>query len=73
MRAEIIAVGTELLIGQIPNTNAQQISLALAQIGVDVLHHSVVGDNEGRIAEAIKTALGRSDAVIITGGAWADS
>lgn len=68
MRAEIIAVGTELLIGQIANTNAQDISEALASIGVDVLHHIVVGDNEDRIAEAIKTALHRSDAVIITGG-----
>src|SRR5437870_2254761 len=68
MRVEIIGVGTEILLGQIANTNAQWISERLAEIGVDVLHHHVVGDNEERIAEAFRLALSRSDAVIATGG-----
>lgn len=68
MRAEIVGVGTELLLGQIANTNAQHISKALANIGVDVYFHTVVGDNLDRMAETISSALERSDAVIITGG-----
>ncbi|HZK51709.1 MAG TPA: competence/damage-inducible protein A, partial [Actinomycetota bacterium] len=68
MRAEVIGVGTELLLGQIANTNAKAISTALATIGVDVLWHTAVGDNLGRIEAAISTATDRSDAVIITGG-----
>lgn len=68
MRAEIIAVGTELLLGQIANTNAKTISEGLAGIGVDVMFHTVVGDNEERIAATIAQALERSDVVIITGG-----
>ena len=68
MKAEIIAVGTELLLGEIVNTNAQFISVALSRIGVDVLYHTVVGDNEERIAEEIARALSRSDVLIITGG-----
>lgn len=68
MRAEVIGVGTEILLGQICNNNAQWISGRLAEIGVDVLHHQAVGDNEERIAEAFGTALGRADVLIITGG-----
>jgi len=68
MRVEVVAVGTELLLGQIVNTNAQTISQELAEIGVDVLFHVTVGDNEQRIADVIGEAFGRSDAVIITGG-----
>lgn len=68
MRAEIIGVGTEILLGQIANTNAQWISQRLAEIGVDVLHHQVVGDNVPRIAEAIVLAVSRADAVLVTGG-----
>jgi nicotinamide-nucleotide amidase len=68
MNAEIVGIGTELLLGQIANTNAQRISQALATIGVDVFRHVVVGDNLGRVAETIKTATQRSDVVIITGG-----
>lgn len=68
MRVEVVAVGTELLLGQISNTNAQTISQHLASIGVDVMFHVVVGDNEERIAQVIKDALDRSDAIIITGG-----
>lgn len=68
MRAEVIGVGTELLLGQIANSNAQWISERLAEIGVDVLHHHVVGDNLDRIVEAFREAAGRADVVISTGG-----
>lgn len=68
MRAELVGVGTELLLGQIPNTNAQKISAALAAIGVDVYFHTVVGDNMERIHEVLERAVDRSDVVIVTGG-----
>jgi nicotinamide-nucleotide amidase len=68
VRAEIVGIGTELLLGQIANTNAQWMSERLAGIGVDVLHHQVVGDNLDRIAAAFSLALSRSDVVIATGG-----
>src|SRR5699024_6431944 len=66
--AEIISVGTELLLGQIANTNAQWISKQLAQEGVNVLYHKVVGDNLNRVEESFKQAGKRSDVIIITGG-----
>ena len=68
MRAELVAVGTELLIGQIANTNARWISERLAELGIDVLHHQVVGDNADRIVSSIRLAASRSDVVIVTGG-----
>ncbi|MGH2788789.1 MAG: competence/damage-inducible protein A [Actinomycetota bacterium] len=68
MDAEIIGVGTELLLGQIANTNAQTISQALARAGINVFFHTAVGDNAGRMGEVIRSAQTRSDAVIITGG-----
>jgi nicotinamide-nucleotide amidase len=68
MRAEIVAVGTELLLGQIANTNAQWISEQLAASGVDVLRHQAVGDNHERVVEAILIAASRSDVVIVSGG-----
>jgi nicotinamide-nucleotide amidase len=68
VKAEIVGVGTELLLGQIANTNARTISEALAPAGVDVLFHTVVGDNEARIADALAAALARVDVVITTGG-----
>jgi nicotinamide-nucleotide amidase len=68
VRAEVVGIGTEILLGQIANTNAQHISQRLADIGVDVLHHQAVGDNVGRIAGAIRLALSRADLVILTGG-----
>jgi nicotinamide-nucleotide amidase len=68
MRAEIVAVGTELLLGQIANTNAAWLSERLAEIGVDVVRHQVVGDNAERIEEAIVTAVSRSDVVVVMGG-----
>ena len=68
MRAEVLSVGTELLLGDIVNTNAAHIGQALASIGIDCYVHTTVGDNEQRIADAIARALERADAVIITGG-----
>jgi len=68
MNAEILAVGTELLMGQIANTNAQYLSRRLADLGIKVYYHSVVGDNPGRLKESLKLALDRSDIVITTGG-----
>lgn len=68
LKAEIIAVGTELLLGQITNTNAQYISQELANVGVDVYFQTVVGDNENRLNQAFKLAQGRADLVICTGG-----
>lgn len=68
MKAEIIAVGTELLMGQIANTNAQFISEKLNAIGVGVYYHSVVGDNAQRLTETLQIAFSRSDIVILTGG-----
>lgn len=68
MRAEIIGIGTEILLGQIANSNAQWMSERLAEIGVDVLHHQAVGDNVERIADAIRLGLSRADVVICTGG-----
>ncbi|MGZ4104131.1 MAG: competence/damage-inducible protein A [Actinomycetota bacterium] len=68
MRAEVLTVGTELLLGDIVDTNAAYIGQALASIGVDCFMRVAVGDNEQRIADAISAALGRADAVIVTGG-----
>jgi len=68
MTAEILAVGTELLMGQIANTNAQYISRRLAELGINVYFHTVVGDNALRLEETLKRALERSDIVITTGG-----
>ena len=68
MTAEILAVGTELLMGQIANTNAQYISSRLPDIGINVYFHQVAGDNPVRLKSALESALGRSDIVIMTGG-----
>lgn len=68
MRAEVVGVGTEILLGQIANTNARWISERLAEIGVDVLHHQAVGDNVRRIVDALRLAAARADVVIVTGG-----
>lgn len=68
MRAEIIAVGTELLLGQIVNTNAQYIAQGCASIGLDVYYQTVVGDNRERIGQAFALASSRADVVIVTGG-----
>lgn len=68
MNAEIIAVGSELLLGQIANTNAQFISKSLAEIGVNVYYHTVVGDNPKRLKKAIEIAESRANLIIYTGG-----
>ncbi|MBY6036021.1 competence/damage-inducible protein A [Fictibacillus nanhaiensis] len=68
MNAEIIAVGSELLLGQIVNSNAQFISKNLADIGINVFYHTVAGDNEKRLRSVIETAKSRSDLLIFTGG-----
>ena len=68
MQAEIITIGTELLLGQIVDTNAAYLARQLASIGVNVYRKTTVGDNELRIAEAVRNALRRSDVVITTGG-----
>lgn len=68
MKAEIIAVGTEILIGQIVNTNAQFLSEKLAEIGVDVYFQTAVGDNEARLLSLLEIASQRSNLVILTGG-----
>jgi nicotinamide-nucleotide amidase len=65
---EVISVGTEILIGQIVNSNSAVIATRLADAGVDAHFQVVVGDNLDRLSDAIRTALGRSDAVILTGG-----
>ncbi|MVO99085.1 competence/damage-inducible protein A [Paenibacillus lutrae] len=68
MKAEIIAVGTELLLGQILNTNAQYLAQECALLGIDVYFQTVVGDNPARIREALEQAGNRADLVIMTGG-----
>ena len=68
MIAEIVAIGTELLMGQIVNTDAQVLSRRLQSLGIGVYHHQAVGDNPQRMREAIALALSRSDLVITTGG-----
>ncbi len=66
--AEIIAVGTELLLGNIVNTNAQAISQSLSALGINVFWHTVVGDNPERLKEAVEIARRRADIIITTGG-----
>ncbi|MDR3085205.1 MAG: competence/damage-inducible protein A [Christensenellaceae bacterium] len=68
MRAEVISVGTELLMGQIVDTDAAFIAKRLSQVGIDLYFRQTVGDNEGRMLESIALAASRSDIVILTGG-----
>jgi nicotinamide-nucleotide amidase len=68
MRCEVVAVGTELLLGQIVDTNSSWIGQQLALAGIDSLYQTKVGDNPARIAAALTTALDRADAVIVCGG-----
>ena len=68
MRAEIISIGTELLMGEIVNTNAKYIAEKLQEVGVDLLYQTTVGDNEARIIECLDIAFNRVDIVITTGG-----
>ncbi len=66
--AEIISVGTELLLGEIANTDAQYLSECLAELGIDLFYHTVVGDNPGRLTDVLRTAKSRSDLILTTGG-----
>lgn len=68
LRAELLSVGTELLLGEIVDTNAAYLARRLAAIGIDCFHISQVGDNLARVHEAIDTALARSDILVTTGG-----
>lgn len=68
MIVEIVAVGTELLLGEIVNSNAAVIGARLAEDGFDVHHQVTVGDNLARLADALRTSAARADAVIVTGG-----
>ncbi|WP_223552633.1 MULTISPECIES: competence/damage-inducible protein A [Lysinibacillus] len=68
MNAEILAVGSELLLGQITNTNARFISNQLSELGINVYYHTVVGDNAQRLEKAIAVAETRADLIIVSGG-----
>ncbi|NOW06796.1 competence/damage-inducible protein A [Clostridium beijerinckii] len=68
MKAEIIAIGTEILLGDIINSNAQYLAQELAALGIDMYYQQVVGDNEIRIMHAFDEAYSRSDIIITTGG-----
>lgn len=68
MIAELISVGTEILLGNIVNTNSAYLAEKCAQLGLSLYYQTVVGDNEGRMRETIRTALDRSDIIILTGG-----
>ncbi len=68
MNCEILCVGTELLLGNTVNTNAAALSGLLAELGVNVYWHTAVGDNPGRLKEAVAVAKGRADLIVTTGG-----
>ena len=67
-RCEIICVGTELLLGDITNTNAQYIARGLSDLGLDLYVQTVVGDNENRLEQAVRAAMSRADILLFTGG-----
>lgn len=68
LKCEILSVGTELLLGNIANTDAQEISQGLAELGINVYWHTVVGDNPSRLKECVAIARQRADLIITTGG-----
>ena len=68
MHAEIVIIGTEILLGEIIDTNAALLARMLREVGIDLLYKTTVGDNEGRITEVLEHALDRSDVVITSGG-----
>ena len=68
MNAEIISVGTELLLGQVVNTDAAIVAQALSGLGINLLYSAVVGDNADRLRHAVDTAISRSDLLVMTGG-----
>lgn len=66
--AEILCIGTEILLGNIVNTNSAELSRGLAELGINMYHHTVVGDNPERLRDALETAFSRNNIVITTGG-----
>ncbi|MCW5838875.1 MAG: hypothetical protein KIT29_03085, partial [Anaerolineales bacterium] len=66
--AEILTIGTELLLGEITDTNTQYLARQLRDAGIDLFYTSTVGDNEQRIADAVTLGLSRSDILLCTGG-----
>src|SRR5205823_1913064 len=68
MRAELLSIGTELLLGHIVDTNSAYLAGRLADLGIDLYWMSTVGDNLGRATEIVRRALDRSDLVVCTGG-----
>jgi nicotinamide-nucleotide amidase len=68
MKAEIVSIGTEILLGEIIDTNSPFVAERLPALGIDVYYEHVVGDNLGRLSQVIRTALDRADLVITTGG-----
>ena len=68
MVIELISVGTEILLGNITNTNARYLAEECAVLGLSNYYQVTVGDNEERLSDAIRAALGRSDIVLLTGG-----
>ncbi len=68
MHAEIVMIGTELLLGELVDTNANRLAKALREIGLDLYYKTTVGDNEARITEVLNLALDRSDVIITSGG-----
>src|SRR5438045_488068 len=68
MVAEIISIGTELLLGQIVDSNAAYLGRTLAGLGIDLYYKSTVGDNEGRVLETIRRARDRADLILTSGG-----
>ena len=68
LSAEILSVGTELLLGGTTNTDARDISIYLSELGINVYYHTVVGDNPERLKGAVQIARGRADIIITTGG-----
>ena len=68
MIAELLCIGTELLMGQTLNTNARFLSRRLSALGISQYHQTVVGDNAERLEEALRLALSRADVVITSGG-----
>ena len=68
MNVELICVGTEILLGNIVNTNAAYLSEKCAGLGLSCYFQTVVGDNEERLSQVLETAVGRSDIVILSGG-----
>ena len=68
MHAEIVMIGTELLLGELVDTNASKLAQGLRRIGLDLYYKTTVGDNEGRITRVLELALDRSDVVLTSGG-----